>query len=92
VHQIYGVPQTINCANYVYFLALQRILQLGNPHMVAIFTEELIELHQGQGLELFWRDNLICPTESEYIAMVNNSKSYIYETIYIWHADVYLIA
>ncbi|CAO3589704.1 unnamed protein product [Absidia cylindrospora] len=27
-HHIYGVPQTINCANYVYFLALQHILQL----------------------------------------------------------------
>ncbi|KAI8076822.1 geranylgeranyl pyrophosphate synthase [Halteromyces radiatus] len=74
-HHIYGVPQTINCANYVYFLALQQILQLNNPHMVTIYTEELINLHQGQGLELFWRDSLTCPTEDEYIDMVNNKTS-----------------
>jgi hypothetical protein len=27
-HKIYGVPQTINSANYVYFLAFQEILAL----------------------------------------------------------------
>ncbi|KAI8336833.1 geranylgeranyl pyrophosphate synthase [Chlamydoabsidia padenii] len=74
-HHIYGVPQTINCANYVYFLALQHILQLNNPLMVTIYTEELLHLHQGQGIELFWRDSLICPTEDEYIDMVNNKTS-----------------
>jgi geranylgeranyl diphosphate synthase type 3 len=34
---------------------------------------ELILLHRGQGLEIFWRDSLQCPTEEEYIEMVNNS-------------------
>ncbi len=27
-HTIYGVPQTINTANYVYFLAMQELLRL----------------------------------------------------------------
>lgn len=27
-HKIYGVPQTINCANYVYFLAYQQLSNL----------------------------------------------------------------
>ena len=35
--------------------------------------EELLNLHRGQGLELLWRDSLQCPTEEEYIGMVNNS-------------------
>ncbi|KAI8339135.1 geranylgeranyl pyrophosphate synthase [Chlamydoabsidia padenii] len=74
-HEIYGIPQTINCANYICFLALKRIVELGNPLMVTIFTEELLNLYQGQGIELFWRDALICPTESEYIDMVNNKTS-----------------
>ncbi|KAI8365923.1 geranylgeranyl pyrophosphate synthase [Radiomyces spectabilis] len=74
-HLIYGVPQTINCANYVYFLALQEILKLNHPAMVTIYTEELIHLHEGQGIELFWRDTLTCPTEDEYIDMVNNKTS-----------------
>jgi geranylgeranyl diphosphate synthase type 3 len=37
-HHLYGVPQTINCANYVYFLALQELVKLNNPAMVKIYT------------------------------------------------------
>ncbi|CEJ05061.1 Putative Geranylgeranyl pyrophosphate synthase [Rhizopus microsporus] len=74
-HHIYGIPQTINTANYVYFLALKNIIQLNIPEMVNIYTEELIHLHQGQGIELYWRDSLTCPTEEEYIEMVNNKTS-----------------
>ncbi|KAI9289231.1 geranylgeranyl pyrophosphate synthase [Umbelopsis sp. AD052] len=71
-HKIYGIAQTVNCANYVYFLALNEIIKLGNSKMVDIYTEELINLHRGQGMELFWRDSLTCPTQDEYIEMVNN--------------------
>ncbi|KAL0076795.1 geranylgeranyl pyrophosphate synthetase [Phycomyces blakesleeanus] len=74
-HNIYGIPQSINCANYVYFLALQDILKLNDSTMVTVYTEELINLHKGQGIELFWRDSLTCPTEQEYIDMVNNKTS-----------------
>ena len=35
--------------------------------------DELLSLHRGQGMDLFWRDNLRCPTEQEYLAMVSNS-------------------
>ncbi|KAI8365948.1 geranylgeranyl pyrophosphate synthase [Radiomyces spectabilis] len=71
-HHLYGVPQTINCANYVYFLALAEITKLNDPQMVVIYTEELLNLHRGQGMELFWRDTLTCPTEEEFIEMVDN--------------------
>ncbi|KAI8146461.1 geranylgeranyl pyrophosphate synthase [Fennellomyces sp. T-0311] len=74
-HHIFGVPQTINSANYVYFMALQELLKLDQPHMVAVYAEELVNLHRGQGTELFWRDSLTCPSEDEYIAMVNNKTS-----------------
>jgi len=73
-HHIYGVPQTINTANYVIFLALQEVMKLNIPSMMQVCTEELINLHRGQGIELYWRDSLTCPTEEEYIDMVNNSK------------------
>ena len=55
-------------------MALQDLLKLNNPNMVTIYTEELLNLHRGQGTELFWRDSLTCPTEEEYVDMVNNSK------------------
>lgn len=74
-HHIYGVPQTINTANYVIFLALQEVMKLNIPSMMQVCTEELINLHRGQGIELYWRDSLTCPTEEEYIDMVNNKTS-----------------
>lgn len=86
-HSIFGVPQTINSANYVYFLALQELLKLNQPHMITIYTEELINLHRGQGIELFWRDSRQCPTEEEYIEMVNNSK-YAWCACCVCNADI----
>ncbi|ORY80232.1 isoprenoid synthase domain-containing protein [Leucosporidium creatinivorum] len=74
-HKIYGIPQTINSANYVYFLAyqeLQRITPRAGIKVEEMVTEELLNLHRGQGMDLFWRENLVCPTEPEYVEMVNN--------------------
>lgn len=36
-HKIYGVPLTINCANYAYFIALKKITDLGNDQALRIF-------------------------------------------------------
>ncbi|KAG5725282.1 Geranylgeranyl pyrophosphate synthase [Termitomyces sp. T112] len=80
-HKIYGVPQTINTANYVFFLAYQELFRLRDQDsfesgrdqkLDVIVNEELLSLHRGQGLEIFWRDSLQCPTEDEYLSMVNN--------------------
>lgn len=72
-HTIFGIPQTINSSNYVYFCALQELSKLKNPQKVInIFTEELLNLHRGQGMDLFWRDTLTCPTEDDYLEMVGN--------------------
>ncbi|KAJ3890254.1 isoprenoid synthase domain-containing protein [Lentinula edodes] len=78
-HKVYGIPQTINTANYVYFLAFQELFTLNNSlirseehDLHAIVNTELLSLHRGQGLEILWRDSLSCPSEEEYIDMVNN--------------------
>ena len=39
--------------------------------------EEFLNLHRGQGLEMYWRDSLQCPTEEEYLSMVSNSKWHV---------------
>lgn len=110
-HSIFGTAQTINSSNYIYFLSLQKVIQLNHEQVTEIFTgnycwqkkkknhylkllykkkrkkkktnmlnllEELINLHRGQGLDLYWRDTLNCPTEEEYLDMVMNSKFYIF--------------
>ncbi|KIW28773.1 uncharacterized protein PV07_04647 [Cladophialophora immunda] len=72
-HNIFGTAQTINSANYVYFLALQELLHLENKdEAMEIFTTELLNLHRGQGMDLYWRDTLTCPTEDDYLEMVQN--------------------
>ncbi|TKY88781.1 hypothetical protein EX895_002412 [Sporisorium graminicola] len=93
-HKIYGIPQTINTANYVYFLVFSEIFRMnedsssdspplsptaattasGMPKATVerLVVDELINLHRGQGMDLLWRDSLICPTEEEYVEMVNN--------------------
>ncbi|KAF2646247.1 terpenoid synthase [Massarina eburnea CBS 473.64] len=71
-NSIYGVAQTINSANYVYFRALQELMVMGNPKLIEIYSDELLNLHRGQGMELHWRDSLICPSEADYLEMVDN--------------------
>ena len=71
-HNIFGVAQTINSANYIYFTALQELLKLRNPKVMPAFAEELVNLHRGQGMDLFWRDTLTCPSEDDYLEMVGN--------------------
>lgn len=69
-HSIYGIPSVINSANYVYFLGLEKVLTLDHPEAVQVFTQQLLELHRGQGLDIHWRDTYTCPTEQEYRNMV----------------------
>ncbi|KAI0906513.1 isoprenoid synthase domain-containing protein [Ustulina deusta] len=72
-HNIFGVAQTINAGNYVYFLALKELQKLNNPaEAMDIYTTEMLYLHRGQGMDLYWRDTLTCPTEDDYLEMVSN--------------------
>ena len=68
-HKIYGIASTINSANYVYFIALEKVLAFNNSEAVKIFKDSMLELHRGQGMEIYWRDNYMCPTEEEYREM-----------------------
>ncbi|KIJ07360.1 hypothetical protein PAXINDRAFT_102990, partial [Paxillus involutus ATCC 200175] len=40
-----------------------------------IWNEDLIHLHRGQGLDIYWRDAYKCPTEEEYIDMALGKAS-----------------
>ncbi|KAL5018477.1 hypothetical protein ScPMuIL_004199 [Solemya velum] len=69
-HNIYGVAHTINTANYVYFLGLDKVLKLDHPEAPKFFTAQMLELHRGQGMDIYWRDAIQCPEEEEYKEMV----------------------
>lgn len=69
-HSIFGVAPTINCANYVYFFALEKCHELKNPYAMSVFVSEILNLHRGQGQDIYWRDHIKCPSEDEYCKMV----------------------
>uniref|UniRef100_A0A5K3EUX4 Geranylgeranyl pyrophosphate synthase n=1 Tax=Mesocestoides corti TaxID=53468 RepID=A0A5K3EUX4_MESCO len=69
-HMLFGVPLSINAANYAYFIALEKALTLGHVDVPKIFTEQMLDLHRGQGLDIYWRCSLKCPSECEYRDMV----------------------
>lgn len=83
-HMVYGVPLTINAANYVYFLGIRQLIEMSDVKVPGhtplmnteavqrMLMEEMVNLHRGQGMELYLRENFICPSEEEYIQMVNN--------------------
>jgi len=69
-HKVFGEALTINSANYLYFVALEKVLELNNAEAVKIYTEQMLELHRGQGMEIHWREEGVCPSEEEYRTMV----------------------
>lgn len=48
---------------------------MNNPDAIDIYVQELLNLHRGQGMDLFWRETLTCPNEDEYLDMVGNKTS-----------------
>ncbi|EAQ85668.1 hypothetical protein CHGG_06921 [Chaetomium globosum CBS 148.51] len=64
-HLVFGTMQTINSAGFRFLNALE---ELTNSKL-----EELQDLYVGQSYDLAWTCNLSCPTEEEYLAMVDGS-------------------
>ncbi|XP_050664802.1 terpene synthase-like [Leptidea sinapis] len=65
-HTVYGMPITVNAANHVMMLVLEKCMQLHEKGAL-IFREQTIQMLRGQGKEIYWRDNFICPTEDQYM-------------------------
>lgn len=71
-HEVFGLPIVINTANYVYFAALEKVHRLNEPACMQVFVSELLNLHRGQGREIYWREHLKCPTEEQYLDMIRD--------------------
>ena len=41
-HLVYGIPWTINCANYVFFKAMQECTALGSARATQMFLDEML--------------------------------------------------
>ncbi|KAF8250240.1 geranylgeranyl pyrophosphate synthase [Wilcoxina mikolae CBS 423.85] len=71
-HTIFGHAQSINAANFMYVKATAQVQKGLNPQALDVLLEELEGLYLGQSWDLYWKHNLMCPTEEEYINMVDH--------------------
>ncbi|TRM64632.1 isoprenoid synthase domain-containing protein [Schizophyllum amplum] len=80
-HIVYGIPQTMNAANYACSKAYADLAKLRpfctvkSPSLEDILTDEFLSLMRGQGLDILWRDTHRCPSEEEYLRMINGKAS-----------------
>ena len=71
-HMIFGQAQTINTATYLFVQAVREASNLSRAESsTAVLTEHLRTLFVGQSWDLHWRENRLCPTEAEYLEMVD---------------------
>ncbi|KAH3902192.1 related to Geranylgeranyl pyrophosphate synthase [Saccharomycodes ludwigii] len=94
-HLVYGIAGSLNSANYAYFEALQLLIDYNKLidrndlrllTIIKIFNEELLNLHRGQGLDIYWRDYMIrvkdlIPKEIDYYNMVMNKTGGLFRLI-----------
>jgi geranylgeranyl diphosphate synthase type 3 len=89
-----SIASTINAANYAGCNALEKCLKLDHSKVIilfilrnrfklifqagSIYIEQMMQFYRGQGSEIYWRDNYMCPTEEEYKKMCIRSRSCSY--------------
>ncbi|KAK6502357.1 hypothetical protein TWF506_002938 [Arthrobotrys conoides] len=72
-HVVYGEGQAINSANYLILWAMDETRKLGSSAFSEIFFKESRNALIGQSYDMHWRDTRKCPTEDEYIEMVEKT-------------------
>lgn len=76
---IFGAAQSINAANHMYFKVLQDMSH--STKVFEVVLEEAINMHRGQGLDLYWRDAHECPTEEDYMAMACDKAGWLFRLV-----------
>ncbi|KAF4984888.1 hypothetical protein FZEAL_41 [Fusarium zealandicum] len=76
-HVIFGVNQTINSASLLMLKALKAAEDLSPPAM-RMLIDLLIDVHMGQGLDLYWTYHTAIPTEEEYFTMVDGKTGSLF--------------
>ncbi|KAK1955891.1 geranylgeranyl pyrophosphate synthetase [Colletotrichum sublineola] len=75
-HVVYGTGQAVNSATFLYVQAVEAVHRLvkeggGRLELMDMLLASLKELFQGQSCDLYWTHHRICPTEKEYLYMVD---------------------
>ncbi|KAK4247910.1 isoprenoid synthase domain-containing protein [Corynascus novoguineensis] len=77
-HHVFGTMQTINSAGYRYVWALDEVCKLDCSRNQ---TDELRNLCVGQSHDLSWTNNMHCPSEEEYLAMIDGKTAGLFRML-----------
>ncbi|KAE8347859.1 hypothetical protein BDV24DRAFT_121479 [Aspergillus arachidicola] len=80
-HLVFGPAQSINSAAYMFVRVAKTVNGLNCPGMLDGLLEELETHFIGQSWELNWRFSLQCPTEQEYLEMVDKKSGSIFRML-----------
>ncbi|XP_024888632.1 geranylgeranyl pyrophosphate synthase-like, partial [Temnothorax curvispinosus] len=75
-HSVHGLSCTISATNYVQLIAFEKAFEL-HPVAAKILTEQLLEFHRGQGMDMYWKKNLKCPTDNDYQIMAERKAGWL---------------
>lgn len=72
-HVVYGICQAVNSATFLYVQAVESVHAAArkNPEMMDVFLKHLRQLFNGQSWDLYWTYHRQCPTEEQYLDMVD---------------------
>ncbi|KAH6641834.1 isoprenoid synthase domain-containing protein [Chaetomium tenue] len=80
-HLVFGTMQTINSAGFRFLNALEEVRKLDSQRCMDVFCQELQDLYVGQSHDLSWTCTLSCPTEEEYLAMVDGKTAGLFRML-----------
>ncbi|EGX48138.1 hypothetical protein AOL_s00081g1 [Orbilia oligospora ATCC 24927] len=79
-HAVFGMPQAANSGCYSLVKGIFEAQKL-SLSAVAIYHDELRELHVGQSLEIHYRFHVKCPSEAEYIQTIDGKTAGLFRMV-----------
>ncbi|KAK8084202.1 hypothetical protein PG997_005473 [Apiospora hydei] len=80
-HAVFGLAQSLNSSTYLFVQALADV----HGHFDAVtngaFIEVLQRMHVGQGYDLYWSFHSQCPSEQEYLEMVDGKTGAMFALV-----------
>lgn len=81
-HTVFGFTNTVLSVDYMICATMTQFLELNHPEAINIYFEEYLHALRGQGMEIYCRENNICPTIEEYIENCEGKTGTMFNIIF----------
>jgi geranylgeranyl diphosphate synthase, type III len=75
-HKVFGYPSTVTCTGFLFYHINDLIYNCdisenSKNEMVKLISEKNLRLYRGQGVELYWSENCVCPKEKDFLPIMS---------------------